>query len=200
MAEIGAYINGLTAETTPDTSADYLLIRDATDGGMKKISPAELVGELGGTLNDYICIIDQKTQNTAGGTFTSGAWRTRDLNTEQSDAGGHASVASNQITLAAGTYIVKASCPAVYVDSHQARLYDITNTALLLTGTSDVTGSGLATVFCTRSLIAGKITLAGSTVIEVQHYCQTTRNTNGLGVAANFGVEVYTVAEFWKVA
>lgn len=43
--EIGAYINSLTAETTPDTANDMLLIRDATDGGMKKISPATIAGE-----------------------------------------------------------------------------------------------------------------------------------------------------------
>lgn len=33
------YINGLTEKTSPDTSNDMFLIRDSTDGSMKKISP-----------------------------------------------------------------------------------------------------------------------------------------------------------------
>lgn len=36
------YINGLTEETSPDTTNDMLLIRDATDGSMKKIAPDNL--------------------------------------------------------------------------------------------------------------------------------------------------------------
>ena len=35
-----------------------------------------------GLFSSYAIIADQKAQNTAGGTFTSGAWRTRDLQTE----------------------------------------------------------------------------------------------------------------------
>lgn len=42
--------------------------------------------------SEYIHIIDQKAQNTDGGTFTSGADRTRDLNVLVSDTGGNASI------------------------------------------------------------------------------------------------------------
>ena len=48
MAEIGAYINGLAAESSPDTSNDMLLLRDATDGSMKKIPPSAIVTGGGG--------------------------------------------------------------------------------------------------------------------------------------------------------
>ena len=40
-------------------------------------------------------IEDQKSAGTAGGTFTSGAWRTRDLNTEVSDPDGIVSTQSS---------------------------------------------------------------------------------------------------------
>ena len=33
-----------------------------------------------GLFTKYAIIADQKSSNTAGGTFTSGAWRVRDLN------------------------------------------------------------------------------------------------------------------------
>ncbi len=153
----------------------------------------------GGSLNDYICITDQKTANTNAGTFTSGAWRTRDLNTEQSDTGGHASVASNQITLAAGTYIASIVCPAVRVVGHQAKLYNVTDAANILIGTSGYSLS--ADDGNTHSFIRGKFSIAGSKVLEVQHKSTATMNTYGFGLAGGSGeVEIYTVVELWKVA
>jgi hypothetical protein len=172
------------------TNGHVLTADSAEATGMKWAAPAA---------NDYINIQDQKAQNTQGGGFTSGAWRTRDLNTEVSDTGGHASVASNQITLAAGTYVVQASAPAFRVAGHQIRLQDITNTATLAIGTSELNASGSAAAG-TRSHLSGKFTIAGSTVIELQHQCATTKTTDGYGVACNFTTEVYSIVEFWKVA
>ena len=40
------------------------------------------------TFTSHAIICDQKAGGTAGGTFTEGAWRTRDLNTEITDADG----------------------------------------------------------------------------------------------------------------
>lgn len=144
----------------------------------------------------YILVSDQKTQNTNGGTFTSGAWRTRDINTEDADTGNNCSVSSNQITLAAGTYQIRASCPAFACGLHQTRLQNITDSTTILTGTgeycSTTSGGG------SRSFLTGRFTLAAQKTLEIQHLCQTTRATNGLGVANNFTTEVYTIAEFWK--
>lgn len=42
------YINGLTEESSPDTTNDMLLIRDATDGSLKKIAPDNLGAGGGG--------------------------------------------------------------------------------------------------------------------------------------------------------
>jgi hypothetical protein len=145
----------------------------------------------------HILIVDSKSSGTGGGTFTSGSWVTRDLNTERYDTGSHASVASNQITLAAGTYRVRASAPAFAVGRHQARLYDVSNTAVLVTGTS---AHGSAPPFVqTDSLIVGRFTIAGSTVIELQHQCESTSATIGLGVpsGAAFTVaeEIYSIVE-----
>ncbi len=146
----------------------------------------------------YILIRDEKAQNTAGGTFTSGAWRTRDLTTEVSDAGGYASVSSNQITLAAGTYRVRIIAPAQATDRHQARLQNITGGTTLLVGTSEYAGSAGGNQTQSHSVIVGRITLGGSTVVEVQHQCQTTSSSNGFGAGSNFTTEVYTVVEMWK--
>ncbi|MBE3142977.1 MAG: hypothetical protein IMZ61_03525 [Planctomycetes bacterium] len=183
----------------PDADFGYLYIK--ADGLYVELPGSDVIGPLAKasapSAPDYICIQDQKAQNTGGGTFTSGAWRTRDLNTEVSDDGGHASVASNQITLAAGTYICHIRCPAYIADRVQARLWNITDSALVLLGASVYS----ATVYTQNdSIIVGKFTLAAPKVLEVQHICTTTSATLGFGVASNFGTEIYTQVEFWKVA
>lgn len=150
----------------------------------------------------YIHIVDSKSTGTDGGTFTSGAWRTRALNTEKADTGNNASLASDQITLAAGTYRCRISAPAWQVNRHQARLYNTTGSAVLLSGTTEIVGGGSGTN--TRSIVAGRFTLSIQSVLEVQHQCQTTASTTGWGVASGgaggFTVteEIYTECAFWK--
>lgn len=143
---------------------------------------------------DFICIVDEKSAGTSGGTFTSGAWRTRDLNTERADPGGYASVGSNQITLAAGTYRAWFSAPAFSVNRHKTRLQDITNTVTLIVGSSEYAAS-----LPSLSVGMGRFTLSGTTTIELQHYCQITRSTDGFGIESNFAVvEVYAQIIFWR--
>ena len=69
-------------------------------------------------MNSFLHIQDQKPQGTNGGTFTSGAWRTRDLNTVLTNTITGASLADNQITLPAGKYYVEASAPAYQTFAH----------------------------------------------------------------------------------
>ncbi len=139
--------------------------------------------------HNLLHIRDEKAQNTNGGTFTQGVWRTRDLTTVKTNEITGASLAANQITLPAGTYDVEWSAPAYYVVNHQSKLYDITNTADLIIGTVEVAVSG---VVQTRSFGKGRFTIAVETVIELQHYCTTTRTPDGFGVPSNFTTEVYS--------
>jgi hypothetical protein len=142
---------------------------------------------------------DKKAQNTAGGTFTSGAWRTRDLNERPWDPNGIVSLASNQFTLQAGTYYIRARVPAFYVNGHQARLQNVTDGATSLTGTSEYSGVGTA-YSVTPSQLIGVIDVPGAKAFEVQHQCGTTNATFGFGNPSNFTDEVYTVVEIWKIA
>ncbi len=56
-----------------------------------------------------------------------------------------------------------------------------------------------------RSVIQGQFTLASTATLQVQHYMTVVRSPNGLGVNAGAAwtdgipVEVYAVAEFWKI-
>lgn len=146
---------------------------------------------------DYIKLSDVKAANTAGGTFTSGAWRTRDLNTEDTDTGGYCTLSSNQFTLAAGDYIIRATAPARGVNRHKAKLVNISDTSDELIGSTELSigASGTASV----STIVGLISYTTSKTFEIQHRCETTRATYGFGSETNFADEVYTIVELWKV-
>jgi hypothetical protein len=149
----------------------------------------------------YICIQDQKPSGTTGGTFTSGAFQTRTLNTLVSNDLNLAvlNTATNQFTLPPGKYRACISCPAFRVDGHQARLQSITGGGTLLYGTAE--GSGNGDTVTTRSVVAGAFSLQSSTVLEVQHRALTTSSSFGFGNVAGFTAPyvVYTIAEFWLV-
>ena len=148
--------------------------------------------------SDYIYIRDEKATTTDGGTFTSGAKRTRDLTTKVNDAGGHATLAANQVTLAPGTYQFYISVPAYECNSHVVSFKNITDTITYL-GTTETTLAGNGVI--THSHVSGRFTITASKVFEVQHECETTKATVGFGAAHSLGGnEVYAELELWKEA
>jgi len=143
---------------------------------------------------------EQQASGTAAGGFTSGSFVTRALNTAVRNVIAGASLASNQITLPAGTYAVEWSAPAQSVGSHATRLFNVTDAAVIETGTSEVGASGTANIQ-SRSFGIAVFTLSSSKAIRLEHQCQTTRATNGLGVAGSLSAhEVYSWVNIWKTA
>ena len=139
-------------------------------------------------------VVDEKAAGTDGGTFTSGAWRTRTLNTNRTQEGTFSSVASNQITLVEGTYRVRAHAPAHMVDNHKIRLQNITAGTTLFVGSAMYAAAAAAVD--NHSHLAGQFTLTAISALELQHQCSTTRATDGFGVSPDFGAtEVF--AEVW---
>lgn len=143
----------------------------------------------------FAIVSDQKTQGSNGGTFTAGAWRQRDLNTEI-DPDGIISVSANAVTVAeSGKYYIRASAPAYGVNRHQCRL--MKGGAFLAQGTSEyclVNSSNRAVVTWAGNLLTGDI-------ITLEHKCGVTFANYGFGVGDNvdsnsdFGVEVFSVME-----
>lgn len=147
-----------------------------------------------------VILEDQKSSGTAGGTFTSGADRTRVLNTEVRDLLSICTLSSNQFTLTAGTYYIEWGAPAWQpVGAHQSFLYDVTGTAELKRGTPGNLGnsSSLPNDFSTGQHV---VTIAGSNAFEIRHRCTSTVSTNGFGFGAGFGTEIYTWVKIWKTA
>ncbi len=151
-----------------------------------------------GLFTSYAIIADQKAQNTAGGTFTSGAWRTRDLQTEIADPNGIVSISANQFTLAAGSYLIRWGAVARLVDRHQTRLYDVTGTAEVGVGdslyaTNSYRGDGWSRGYA-------RVTPSGSNVYRIEHRCDTSYSADGLGLACNYTTEQYCTVEIFKEA
>lgn len=150
-------------------------------------------------VREYIKVSDVKASGTNGGPFTSGSWLTRDINTEDSDAGNNCVISNNQIILQPGTYECRIDVPAMNIQEHKARLYNISTGTTEILGTSERSEGTNADL--TKSVIVGRFTIDSQSTFEIQHRCSSTNTSiNSLGSASSFGVnEVYTVAEFWKV-
>jgi hypothetical protein len=189
----------LIAGTGADTFArlavgtnGHTLVADSAEAtGLKWAAPAG-----GGSTNAVFT--NAKASGTDDGTFTSGAWRTRDLNTTDVNNISGASLSSNQITLPAGTYQVFASAPAFKVNNHQTRWYNITDSAVVQLGQNAYAGSG--SIMTTHSIVTAVFTIAASKVFELQHRCGSTVTTEGFGVNNNWGTEIYSMVCITKVA
>ena len=200
-------VDGLTAKTIVKGSNAALAVGDIPGAGYY------LLVSYDATLDKYVLhnpaaagsasirytmyVQDQKPSGTDGGTFTSGAWRTRTLNTELVNTIAGASLASNQITLPAGTYRITATAPAHDVNKHKAVIYGVSgDTGYLMLGTSENTTDGYASTelpTTTHSTIDGVLTLANASVLELRHRCENSNTGNGFGSASSFGVaEVYS--------
>lgn len=144
-------------------------------------------------------IEDQKTQNTDGGTFTTGADRTRDLNTIASDLSSIvSSLSTNQFTLGAGTYEINWSAPARAVALHQSWLYNVSDSSVAKRGTSERCDTSSSHV--TSSVGTAIVVISSAKAFEIRHRCSSTFASSGFGIAANFGTEVYTRVVVRKIA
>lgn len=149
---------------------------------------------------------------TAGGTFTAGAWQKRLLsNTALLNTITGASMASNQITLPAGTYEVTAFAPAYLVNLHKCKLRNVTDSSDIVMGSNEFSGTTSPVAQTTSRILAYRFTIAATKVLELQHRCSTTRLTDGLGLASSFAaitgppahvaaIEVYSEVRIKKVA
>jgi len=137
---------------------------------------------------------DQKTAGTDGGTFTSGAWRTRDLNTEVKTSLFGASLSSNQITLLAGVYKISGNTPAYSVSDSKNRLYNITDNSLIFEGGGGK--SHTSNVYTSNNIpFKGDCSFESTSIIELQHQCASTKTSNGFGTAMTFTVDHETYSD-----
>lgn len=188
-------ITGLQVGGLPDGTVDQDTLATDSVGTAKIVDNAV-------TSAKYVIsaarITDSKTSGTNGGTFTSGAWRTRDLNTIEDDPDSIVTLSSNQFTLGAGTYLIQWSAPVYRVNSHKTQLYDVTGATDLGKGSSEYSNNGDSVQ--TISVGSDVVTLTASNTFEIQHRCQTTVTSDGFGVAASFAAEKYAMVTIFKLS
>jgi len=130
-------------------------------------------------------IADVKSDGTDGGTFSSGAWHDRDLNTEIYDPDNIVTISSNQFTIGSGTYIIEWDCAFFDVSMNQTRLYDVTGGASLQSGLSMYgnppdNGYGIASG-------SAQVTITSNNTYKIQHRCLATKANTGFGLSSGFG-------------
>ena len=149
--------------------------------------------------NGYLHVRDAKSSGSGGGTFTSGAWRTRTLNTALTNTISGASLSTNQITLPAGTYRITATAPynkgnGTATALHKMRLRNMTASTTLIEGASHESPLDAMTQ---HAHLVGSFTLASSSALELQHYSNT---TGTFGEATSIGSgEVYAEVEIQRI-
>jgi hypothetical protein len=134
---------------------------------------------------------DVKSSGTDGGTFTSGSYQTRTLNTLEGDnfvqlTNGTTGTdgTANRFILPAGKYLAEGFSSAYLVQGNKLRLYNVTDSSIQLLGMQRFNNdSGEVD----QAIISGVFEIASSKTFELQHRCQITIVSNGLGVAVSFG-------------
>lgn len=122
---------------------------------------------------------DVKSSGTSGGTTSTNSVATRDLNTLEGDTS-FLSLATNQITLAAGKYNIQASAPSFRSASNMIFLYNVTNSTYDIDGQNS---QNTAADFVQGSaLLEGDIEITSTTDYEIRHWTETGLVTTGFGV------------------
>lgn len=153
------------------------------------------------TSNDYVLVQHQVTSGTTGPTYTTASFQTVTLNTEVTDTGSVASVASNQITLAAGSYDFDAVAHAG--KSHASinttgrmRLYNATDASVIVQGVNGRVASGGGDALMLHA--HGQFTIAASKAVELQIEVDATTDA---GAAVSTGEsEVYASIKLRRYA
>lgn len=153
-----------------------------------------------GSTQQFFHVIDQKTQNTGGGTSTNNAtWIDRILNVTLVNQITGSSLTSNQITLPAGNYYIEATSPYYSGAASYAlrtRLYNNTDSVAVLYSPSDSLTQQKS------SALVGYFSIPTNKALSLQYNLSSGSNVvNGLGQPNNnSGVsEIYSEVRIWKV-
>jgi hypothetical protein len=175
----------------PNVDCEPRLLRATCNSGLEALS----MPQLGPLMSPFITprravLLDNKAQGVDGGSFVSGAWRTRDLNTIQDDPFGIiVALSGNQVTLAAGSYSFNGVASGRAVNRHMTRLQNITGATTITSGQNAFSSSS-----STVSVVIAEASFDTTTIIELQHQCSQTVNIIGFGEAVNFAgvLELYS--------
>lgn len=193
---ISAPAQGLTIFQTNGTIGYYFYNGTAWDTLGGATSVTNISNVINASSSGIAVIRDEKAASTAGGIFTSGAWRRRDLNTSAGDVS-FLTFAADSFLLDSGVYVITTSAPAFEVDEHQIRLYNNSLSSVAAVGTIAYSDKFAAS----NSTLTTVVTVGtGGEYFSIEHRCSTTSATaNGFGIGATWGENVYTQVKIEKL-
>jgi hypothetical protein len=187
-ANIQSLIHNATSKTTPIDNDEMAIADSASAFSLKKLTWANLKATLkayfdtlymGFSTQGIMIVEDQKPYNVQGGASIAGI-NTRTLNTVTTNTITGASLASNQVTLPAGTYRIEASAPALSIHAHRILLKNVTSASYIASGTKE--HSDWAGYYATTSSkLTVVATFTATTILQLDHDIQSVRATYGLG-------------------
>jgi hypothetical protein len=183
------------AKTAADTNKTIFQIVPGTAGQKIRTNLAASALEYFNDINNYVRVSETQAIGVDAGASINGT-SVRALNTEDFDGGNNVTIAASKITLKAGIWKVYGTVPsnAGAGSKSQAYLIDDVAGTKIIKGTSEVATAGGST----KSILVGIVTLAADTVLRIDHHCDTAL-AGGLGKAAGFDTEVYTILELWRI-
>lgn len=184
------------AKTVADANKTIFQITPGTAGQKIRTNLAASALEYFEDAKNYIRVSETQLVTVDAGNSINGT-TVRALNTVDFDAGNNCSVAGSKLTIkTAGIYKIYGIVPSNAAAGSKSQAYlvdDVTNTKMIK-GTSEVaTGGG-----STKSILIGFVTLVANQVLRIDHICNTA-SVGGLGKAAGFDIEVYTILELWRI-
>ena len=151
----------------------------------------------GGLFESIAVVQEQQGNNVNGGSFSSGDWRVRSINTEVIDPDNLVSVANNEMTLVAGTYVAVWFAHAWHVNEHQTRLKldSSTSSSFNALGSSSYSLVNASNQNASHGI--HRFTLNQTESLTLEHRCNSTQS-NGFGNANNWGNNIYAQVVFYK--
>lgn len=144
---------------------EYVCLKDTVGAAVWRLSTF-----ISTSTQDYILLRDEVASGGAAqAQISANTWTARRINVEETDTGGHCTLAGNRFTLAAGTYRITAYVTSNYVQSWKVRLRNISDSANTLIGTNSFNYDSTV-VTTAASVIVGRFTIATSKTFEIQQY------------------------------
>ena len=144
----------------------------------------------------YALLRETRDAGVNAGQMTSGVWNVRQVNTiVENDEKIVKTLSSGRFKLSPGRYWVAVTATANGIGSHRIRLQNIDTGQTEFFGTTDLTA-----LHSQRSTIRGILRVSRQTNFEVQHRGANPDFGSGMGFAAGFSEEIYTICEFIQLA
>jgi len=190
------YVEVTDAEIDPESPVTTSLLSRLRDNAI-----AMITGSLGAPRVKPVILHIQYVvdSGTNGGAAAATTWNTRSLNTVVTNEITGASLASNKITLPAGTYDIDAMAFYRSTEMNQLAVYNETDAAFLFYGMNYYGQAAVS--FSNVATIRRRFTLAATKEISIKHYTQGATDTSGLGLPVSIaGVsEIYVDVKITQV-